>query len=365
MNAKEANDLDQDMATLHALLATAGNDFSRTFRVVLKEQDWLVEAMPESVRRPKQDRSASGMATFTLAAGLSPMLPTTQLDDLVPPPPSLISSAPAVPGTSADDDWSYLAPVETVAQARPAAEASATKSRDTRPKPDQGMNGVPPGETLPALPYVALPTRTTAPRAGASAPAVLPPAVAARPIELPPLPGRIASRAERGRPTGGVVALGPAVPESLLPLGPVMPENLRPLGPSVPADWQPPTADPPEFANALSEEAVSPVAAALTKPQQVRAASSGPRWHVIRSGETLIQLARRYYDGKGRHWMGLFAFNRNRIRSADQVFPGDRIQIPSQEVVAALSTTRQAQERKPGRLAALGKDLSRRRTRIS
>ena len=60
------------------------------------------------------------------------------------------------------------------------------------------------------------------------------------------------------------------------------------------------------------------------------------RWHTIRPGETLIQLARQYYQGAGGHWKGIFAINRSRLKSADRVFPGDQILIPGlAEAVAA------------------------------
>jgi len=59
-------------------------------------------------------------------------------------------------------------------------------------------------------------------------------------------------------------------------------------------------------------------------------------WHTIAPGETLIKLARKYYDGSGAHWKGIFAFNKHRVKSAHRVFPGDQILIPSlAEAIAA------------------------------
>jgi nucleoid-associated protein YgaU len=140
-----------------------------------------------------------------------------------------------------------------------------------------------------------------------------------------------------------------------------MPLELRPLGPELPAGLLAVAMPRPDDTVASSPN--TPIRTSIK--HAVQAQAHAPRWHTIRPGETLIQLARRYYEGKGRHWLGLFAFNRNRIRSADQVFPGDRIQIPAYDEVAALTATRLAQGRKPGRLATLGKDLARRRTRLS
>lgn len=53
------------------------------------------------------------------------------------------------------------------------------------------------------------------------------------------------------------------------------------------------------------------------------------RWHTIRPGETLIRLARQYYQGAGGRWKGIFAFNRSRIADAHRVFPGQQILIPT------------------------------------
>ncbi|MBM3258489.1 MAG: LysM peptidoglycan-binding domain-containing protein [Candidatus Sericytochromatia bacterium] len=355
MNAKDSQAVDQDLAKLHALLATAGNDFSRTFRVVLKEQDWLVEAMPASIRHPRPDRAPAGMATFTLAAGLAPMLPTTTLDDLVPPPPSLVASSPVQHEVQGEDDWSRLAPVEIIGgptrppiaakQLPPPVMPPASDNLGTPPeRPEHrniGMGRIQPGKV--------------------ASPAALPPAVSAAPIDLPPLPGLPAKARGPRKGHFGHVALGPDVPPALRPMGPDMPLELRPLGPDMPSGLIVAARTRPEATAASFPETPRRT---IDKPA-VQAQAQAPRWHTIRPGETLIQLARRYYEGKGRHWLGLFAFNRNRIRSADKVFPGDRIQIPAYDEVAALTATRQAEGRKPGRLAALGKDLARRRTRLS
>ncbi|MEB3203917.1 MAG: LysM peptidoglycan-binding domain-containing protein [Candidatus Sericytochromatia bacterium] len=355
MNAKDSQALDQDLAQLHALLATAGNDFSRTFRVVLKEQDWLVEAMPEAIRHPRPDRAPAGMATFTLAAGLTPMLPSTPLDDLVPPPPSLVASSPVQPDVHGEDDWSRLAPIEVVGG--PTRAPVAAKQLPAPAKPPQSA----PQATSPARPESGSIGASQMHPGKATGPAALPPAVSAAPIDLPPLPGLPPKVRDTRKGHVGQVALGPDVPPALLALGPDMPLELRPLGPEMPAGLLAVAMPRPDDTVASPPDTPS----RTRVKHAVQAQAHAPRWHTIRPGETLIQLARRYYEGKGRHWLGLFAFNRNRIRSADQVFPGDRIQIPAYDEVAALTAARLAEGRKPGRLATLGKDLVRRRTRLS
>ncbi|MEB3298108.1 MAG: hypothetical protein VKO21_01300 [Candidatus Sericytochromatia bacterium] len=387
-----------DLAKLQELLSHAGNDFARTFRVVLTEQDWLIEALPRDARQARPSRAGQGMATLSLAAGLAPVMSTGQLEGLVPPPPALIASYQALPTADTHSSWTDLAPVEAWnpdhlenhAVARPELPSSSSLAQvDVKSSVPQAS--VPPASVpkaqpvqaphpqgIAAQPSTTEPAATSAAAAGSARTPVrppskvltsvgpqLPPAVAAAPIELPPLP----HQAKLTHRSKGIRVIPTA-------LGPDVPESLRPLGPDIPASLAQRYTNDPEL-----ERIVAPVRHLLGgQPARIAPASrhvaaqttsevvlpSGkPRWHTIRKGETLIQLARRYYDGRGKHWLGLFAFNRDRIRSAHRVFPGERIQIPDFEQVAALTATQQAGSRKPGRLAEVTRDLGRRKTRIS
>jgi len=69
---------------------------------------------------------------------------------------------------------------------------------------------------------------------------------------------------------------------------------------------------------------------------RVATAHQPVRWHVIKPGETLIKLARLYYQGVGAHWKGIFAVNKAQLRDPHRVFPGDRIAVPTlAEAIAA------------------------------
>lgn len=51
------------------------------------------------------------------------------------------------------------------------------------------------------------------------------------------------------------------------------------------------------------------------------------RWHVVRQGEELWRIARRYY-GKTDAWPRIYRANRTVLRDPDRLLPGTRLRIP-------------------------------------
>ncbi|HZH42850.1 MAG TPA: LysM peptidoglycan-binding domain-containing protein [Lysobacter sp.] len=51
------------------------------------------------------------------------------------------------------------------------------------------------------------------------------------------------------------------------------------------------------------------------------------RTYVVRSGDTLSEIAERFY-GRASRWRALFEANRDRIDDPDRIFPGQELRIP-------------------------------------
>ncbi len=168
-------------------------------------------------------------------------------------------------------------------------------------------------------------------------------------VDIPPPPVLLAPRLEFGPVASQQQA--EAVPEAR----PI--DGAPPAVPDVPAGAVPEPAQPlpdqslklpfeaeeirPEVAVQATPagEAAQPARKARAKRGRTAVAPvprTPLRWHTIKPGETLIKLARRYYQGAGSHWRGLFAVNKDRVRDADRIYPGDRIVIPTlAEAIAA------------------------------
>lgn len=95
----------------------------------------------------------------------------------------------------------------------------------------------------------------------------------------------------------------PAPPAS--PLAPVE-ENLR-----------------KEVAKPVAKKAV-PMPAPTASPK----AKVGRRIHIVRRGESLWVISRRYY-GKGKLWTEIYKANHARIKNPRKIYAGQRLQIPS------------------------------------
>ena len=80
-----------------------------------------------------------------------------------------------------------------------------------------------------------------------------------------------------------------------------------------------PAADP---AGAQPAPAVTP-----SPPPAVSRAAVGGRSHTVREGETLFDLAQRYY-GDGNKSRAIYQINRNRLDSPDELTPGTVLLIP-------------------------------------
>jgi len=96
------------------------------------------------------------------------------------------------------------------------------------------------------------------------------------------------------------------------------PEQARPLGELVPEGQSQPQ---PEQASPVLEAPPQP-AHAYEPPQH-----AAPRIHVVKKGETLYGIARRYYND-GRQWRRIFQANRDRIQEPNQLPVGLRLIIP-------------------------------------
>ena len=57
------------------------------------------------------------------------------------------------------------------------------------------------------------------------------------------------------------------------------------------------------------------------------AASVQVEYYVIKSGDTLSAIAQHFY-GKGSEWPRIFEANREVIKNADLIYPGQKIRIP-------------------------------------
>ncbi|MBM3266092.1 MAG: LysM peptidoglycan-binding domain-containing protein [Candidatus Sericytochromatia bacterium] len=210
-----------------------------------------------------------------------------------------------------------------------------------------GLITAPPGFALPAPPLPRFTDSDLVPP-----PPVLgghlAPVVAVQPAPADPLPapaaGTVAAKSPAAGSAPAKVPAGSATEEALAvpaaqpadPAEPVLGEAAPPI--RLPFEGRQVIADPAPAARPASAR---PAAARPAKPGPAAArsdesAASAQRWHVVKPGDTLIKLARRYYQGAGARWKGLFAFNRQRVRDADRIFPGDRIVIPTlAEAIAA------------------------------
>ena len=95
-----------------------------------------------------------------------------------------------------------------------------------------------------------------------------------------------------------------------------------------PAPAQTPSPEPP--ATAVAEPPAKPIdgtAEPLPKENYVPNPPESPRVHVVQTGETLYELARRYYNDQ-RQWRRIYEANRQRIQDPNDIRAGMKLIIP-------------------------------------
>ncbi len=124
--------------------------------------------------------------------------------------------------------------------------------------------------------------------------------------------------AKAGRGLPGLPAMGGAVPLTAAPAGPInFTVDTLPTVRTRPAPVAPPRA--------TLVPAVTPPAPRQTAPAP--AATTGPRKHIIRPGDTLSKLAQQYYNNRAK-WRDIYAANRNVMTSESDLKVGTELKIP-------------------------------------
>jgi nucleoid-associated protein YgaU len=85
-----------------------------------------------------------------------------------------------------------------------------------------------------------------------------------------------------------------------------------------------PTLQTPSAGQSLPP-GMSPPAATPLSPMP--AGTAGARTHTVETGDTLSAIAKRYYGNAGKY-MKIFEANRNLLKDPDEIFPGQKLNIP-------------------------------------
>lgn len=128
---------------------------------------------------------------------------------------------------------------------------------------------------------------------------------------------RANGRQTAGQPRAAVADLSPATP-------PGNPTDVATLSP--PALQQPALVERSPISPAPFEPA--PTLAPPTRPGATLPATTGARLHTVVKGDTLYNLAQRYYGDRSR-WRDIFTANRTRMRSENDLQIGMEILIPN------------------------------------
>ncbi len=95
-----------------------------------------------------------------------------------------------------------------------------------------------------------------------------------------------------------------------------------------PAEPEKPTTSEPPMKTDTPWERVEPAQPAQPEVAQTPGMErKAPSYYTIRKGDTLIQLARRFY-GDPAKWKEIWDLNRNKISDPNRIYPGTEIQLP-------------------------------------
>ena len=108
-----------------------------------------------------------------------------------------------------------------------------------------------------------------------------------------------------------------AVPEATAPVA----ETPAPAPASAP-ETAPPPAPLPEHAAPIAGSQ-----APLPRESYTPRKPARPRTHVVKSGETLQSIAKKYYNDP-RKWRRIYEYNRQRIKDPDKISVGMKLIIP-------------------------------------
>lgn len=63
------------------------------------------------------------------------------------------------------------------------------------------------------------------------------------------------------------------------------------------------------------------------KQTQVKKNTTSPKYHIVKKGDCLWNIAKKYY-GNGANWKKIFEANKKLIKNANLIFPGQKFLIP-------------------------------------
>jgi nucleoid-associated protein YgaU len=78
--------------------------------------------------------------------------------------------------------------------------------------------------------------------------------------------------------------------------------------------------DKPDFSNVRS-------GGSTTDPPRPTTPASPPRMYTVQKGDTLSEIAKRYY-GNAARWRVIYEANRDLIKDPDLIYPGQTFRIP-------------------------------------